>query len=80
MKTLILCMVVLLHGCASQSTVVSQQTITRAMVSPPVVPIPPNPDTATQREVAVYLVKLRGALMQAILQLKKVDELLVPDK
>ena len=73
------CVLLALAGCASQSTVVSQQTITRAMLTAPPEPKPPNPDTATQREVAIYIVRLRSVIRQMTIQMQKAAEQLPPD-
>lgn len=64
-----------LPGCAN-TTPNNTQIITQAMVVPPPKPIPPNPETADQREVAFYIVQLRGWGNAMQIQLKAIELLL----
>lgn len=75
MKSFAFLAVVMLTACAHQP-----QVITRTVTPPPLLtqpvpkPIKPNAKTATQKDVAVYLVELNGALDLANFKLILLDE------
>ena len=60
--TMAIALVFVLSGCANTPKIVTPdtQTITKAMTIVPPRPAPPDPETATQRDVATYIVLLRG--------------------
>lgn len=73
--SLIISCILGLSGCANMGQN-GQQTITKAMVIVPPKPDAPNPKTATQRDVAIYIVNLRGWGDAMALQLNNVYQLL----
>lgn len=72
---LFVCACIGLPGCASQQ-VTGAQIITPAMTIVPPRPLPPTPETATQRDVANYIVLLRGWGNGLAIQLNSISKLL----
>lgn len=71
---------IVLSGCANtpKNVTPDTQTITKAMVLVPPKPVPPEPEKATQRDVAVYIVQLRSWGNSMALQLEAISNLISP--
>lgn len=74
-----MCACITLTGCASQPTP-RAQIVTPAMTIVPPRPTPPDPATADQRQVALYIVQLRGWGNGLAIQLRAIEKLIQEDK
>ena len=66
---------IMASGC-STIAVKNEQIITKAMVIQPPKPVAPSPETASQRDVALYITLLRGWGNAMSLQLKSIEKLI----
>lgn len=69
---------IVLSGCANTAPKVTPDTqiITPAMTFVPPKPTPPDPETASQRDVAFYIVQLRGWGNGLAEQLRSIEKLI----
>lgn len=69
----------LMSGCANTPQN-QHQIITKAMVIVPPKPVAPVPETATQRDVAIYITQLRGWGNAMAIQLETIKNLISKDE
>lgn len=78
-KALVILAILGLQGCANMAQN-QHQIITKAMVIVPPKPVAPVPETATQRDVAIYIVQLRGWGNAMAIQLETIKNLISKDE